>query len=67
MDCPTEETVIRRALLGIDGVTDVRCELMLRRVAVKHADSIETSRILSELSAIGLPGIVASAADREED
>ncbi len=61
MECPTEENLIRRSLLDIDGVTAVRCDLMLRRVVVEHTDSTDTNRVLSELSHVGLPATVSPA------
>lgn len=66
MDCPTEETIIRRSLLGMDGVIGVRCDLMMRCVIVEHTEAIDTGRILSELNAIGLPGVVDPAIESDE-
>ena len=66
MDCPTEETIIRRSLLGMGGVIGIRCDLMMRRVVVEHTDALDPARILSELNEIGLPGVVDSAIESDE-
>ncbi len=60
MDCPTEESIIRRTLLSLDGVRSVRSDLINRRVEVDHADSVDLDRILRKLRAVGLPGQVVA-------
>ena len=50
MDCPTEETIIRRSLLGMGGVIGIRCDLMMRRVVVENTEALDPGRILCEFN-----------------
>ena len=66
MDCPTEETIIRRSLLGMGGVIGIRCDLRMRRVVVENTEARDPGRILCEFNEFGLPGVVDSAIESDE-
>ena len=56
MDCPTEESAIRRRLERLPGIVVVRCDLIGRRITVEHTLAVDPLRLLEEVRAIGLPG-----------
>jgi Co/Zn/Cd efflux system component/copper chaperone CopZ len=60
MDCPSEERLVRMALDGVAGISDLRCDLQARRVTVIHAgdptpllEALEPLRLGARLSASG--------------
>ncbi|MFN7020024.1 MAG: heavy metal translocating P-type ATPase [Phycisphaerales bacterium] len=64
MDCPTEEALIRRRLGAVAGVTDLRFDLMGRRLTVVH-DSTDESPIVAALSDIGMTPAPVSVPSRQ--
>ena len=60
MDCPTEETLIRKKLGGLDGVHALDFNLMQRVLTVVHADGA-----LDRITAAIVAGHDARAAGRE--
>ena len=53
MDCPTEEALIRKALLGMEGVTDMQFNLMQRRLTVHHGLT-DPAPIVAAIAALDL-------------
>lgn len=52
MDCPSEERIIRMALDGMEGVSDLRFDLEARMLTVVHAG--EPGAVLRKLEPLGL-------------
>ena len=57
MDCPTEEALIRKALLGMAGVTDMQFNLMQRRLTVQHSLT-DPAPIVAAITALDLDPVV---------
>ena len=53
MDCPTEETLIRKKLGGLDGVHALDFNLMQRVLTVVHADGA-LDRITAAIKSLGM-------------
>ena len=59
MDCPTEEALIRKALVGMAGVTDLQFNLMQRRLIVQHGLT-NPAPIVAAIAALDLEPVVES-------
>ena len=59
MDCPTEEALIRKALVGMAGVTDLQFNLMQRRLTVQHGLT-NPAPIVAAIAALDLEPVVES-------
>jgi len=55
MDCPTEETLIRKRLAGLSGVSALRFDLLARTLTVAHAPG-HLPAVLDALADIGMAG-----------
>ena len=64
MDCPTEEGLIRRRLRTVQGISDLRFDLLGRRLAVVH-NNADDALIVAALSDIGMvPAAVPEPAQK---
>ena len=65
MDCPTEEGLIRRRLRTVHGISDLRFDLLGRRLTVLH-DNADDALIVAALSDIGMvPAAVPEPAQKD--
>ncbi|MBP6704495.1 MAG: cation transporter, partial [Vicinamibacteria bacterium] len=65
MDCPTEEGLIRRRLRTVQGISDLRFDLLGRRLTVLH-DNADDALIVAALSDIGMvPAAVPEPAQKD--
>jgi Cd2+/Zn2+-exporting ATPase len=64
MDCPTEEGLIRRKLVGMPGVAGLDFNLVQRKLTVDHDPEV-LPQILRELKALGLEAQVIDEATAE--
>jgi Co/Zn/Cd efflux system component len=63
MDCPSEERMIRMALDGVVGISDLRFDLQARTVTVVHAG--DTAPLLAKLEPLGL-GVRLSGTEKAD-
>jgi Cd2+/Zn2+-exporting ATPase len=65
MDCPTEEGLIRRRLRTVQRISDLRFDLLRRRLTVLH-DNADDALIVAALSDIGMvPAAVPEPAQKD--
>jgi Cd2+/Zn2+-exporting ATPase len=65
MDCPTEEGLIRRRLRTVQGISDLRFDLLGRRLTVVH-NNADDALIVAALSDIGMvPAAVPEPAQKD--
>lgn len=65
MCCPTEGELIQKALAKVDGIADVRLDLLNRSVAVEH-DGQDAGAIASALARTGMKVVPVRAESGEE-
>jgi Co/Zn/Cd efflux system component len=61
MDCPSEERLVRMALDGTSGISDLRFELGTRKVTVVHSG--DARGLLDRLEPLGLGATLAESAE----
>jgi len=66
MDCPTEETLLRKKLGGMAGVTQLEFNLMQRVLTVTHAPTA-IEPILAAVRSLGFTPELANAATADEE
>ncbi len=66
MDCPTEETLIRKRLGSVRGIDELAVDLLQRRLTVKHSLSDEQP-ILGALREIGMEASPVGQAGEAQD
>jgi Cd2+/Zn2+-exporting ATPase len=59
MDCPTEETLIRKRLAAMPGVSDLGFDLLARKLTVSHGPD-GLAKVLLALGEVGMRGEVES-------
>lgn len=64
MDCAEEVSAIQRALQPVEGVREVRVNLLAAKVTVKHSDQVDAERLIAAIKADA--GLSARPADASE-
>ena len=64
MDCPMEETMIRKALAGMPGVAGLEFNLLARELTVHH-DLPDAAPIVAAIAGLGMEAVPASSRPRQ--
>lgn len=65
MDCAEEVAAIQRALKPLDGVREVRANLLAGKATISHDSSITPERLIEAISGEGLKAVLAGADSAE--
>src|SRR4051794_616735 len=63
MDCPTEERLIRDALMGVPGVDELQFNLLQRVLSISHEEGA-LERVIPVIEKLGFTPVVESEATR---